>query len=39
MIDHDVHPLPVVDEDGNYLGIVSRRDLVRVIAELETRLS
>lgn len=39
MIDHDVHPLPVVDDDGNYLGIVSRRDLVRVIAELETRLS
>ena len=39
MIDHDVHPLPVVDENNKYLGIVSRRDLVRVIAELETRVS
>ncbi len=39
MIDRDVHPLPVVDEQGSYIGIVSRRDLVRVIAELETRVS
>lgn len=37
MIDRDVHPLPVVGEDSRYMGIVSRRDLVRVIAELETR--
>ncbi len=39
MMDLDVHPLPVVDENNRYLGIVSRRDLVRVIAYLETRLS
>lgn len=39
MIDHDVHPLPVVDENSKYMGIISRRDLVRVIAELETRVS
>lgn len=39
MVDHDVHPLPVVDDEGHYLGIVSRRDLVRVLAELETRVS
>lgn len=39
MMDHDVHPLPVVDENNRYLGIVSRRDLVRVLAYLENRLS
>lgn len=39
MMERDVHPLPVVDENNRYIGIVSRRDLVRVIAELETRLS
>lgn len=39
MMERDVHPLPVVDEDEKYIGIVSRRDLVRVIAKLETRLS
>lgn len=39
MIERDVHPLPVVDENGHYQGIVSRRDLVRVIAELENRVS
>lgn len=39
MIDHRVHPLPVVDANNRYLGIVSRRDLVRIIAELETRVS
>ena len=37
MLDQDVHPLPVVDENLRYIGIVSRRDLVRVIAEMETR--
>lgn len=37
MLDQDVHPLPVVDENNHYIGIVSRRDLVRVIAEMETR--
>lgn len=39
MMERDIHPLPVVDDSGNYLGIVSRRDLVRVIAKLEARLS
>jgi CBS domain-containing protein len=39
MLDRDVHPLPVVDADGRYVGIVSRKDLVRVIAELENRAS
>lgn len=37
MIERDVHPLPVVDAAGHYLGIVSRKDLVRVIAEMENR--
>ena len=37
MLDRDVHPLPVVDAEGTYLGIVSRKDLVRVIAEMENR--
>lgn len=35
MVDRDVHPLPVVGEDNRYIGVVSRRDLVRVIARLE----
>lgn len=39
MSDLDLHPLPVVDDADRYLGIVSRRDLVRVIAELENRVS
>lgn len=39
MMERDVHPMPVVDENEQYMGIVSRRDLVRVIAELETRIS
>ncbi len=39
MIDLDMHTLPVVAPNGQYAGIVSRRDLVRVIAELENRVS
>ncbi len=39
MIDLDIHTLPVVEPGGHYAGIVSRRDLVRVIAELENRVS
>lgn len=39
MMERDVHPLPVVNDQNQYLGIVSRRDMVRVIAELETRLT
>lgn len=35
MIDRDVHPLPVVDDDNRYIGIVSRKDLVRVISYME----
>lgn len=38
MLDRDVHPLPVVDDDNRYIGVVSRRDLVRVIARLETHI-
>lgn len=37
MMERDVHPLPVVDQDGAYLGIVSRRDLVHYIEQLETQ--
>lgn len=37
MLDRDVHPLPVVDQDHRYIGIVTRKNLVRVIAELENR--
>jgi len=37
MLERDVHPLPVVDANGTYLGIVSRKDLVRVIAEMENQ--
>ena len=36
MIDRRVNPVPVVDENLNLVGIVSRADLVRVIARLET---
>lgn len=39
MIDLDRHVLPVVGADNRYMGIVSRRDLVRVIAALENRVS
>jgi len=37
MLDRDVHPLPVVDQNHRYVGIVTRKNLVRVIAELENR--
>lgn len=36
MIEQRVNPVPVVDDDLNLIGIVSRADLVRVIARLET---
>jgi CBS domain-containing protein len=32
MIDHNVNPVPVVTDDNKIVGIVSRRDLVRLIA-------
>jgi len=35
MLDRRVNPVPVVDDDRNLIGIVSRSDLVRVIARLE----
>jgi CBS domain-containing protein len=37
MIDERVNPVPVVDDNLNLIGIVSRADLVRVIARLEQR--
>lgn len=35
MLDHRVNPVPVVDDDLNLVGIVSRADLIRVIARQE----
>lgn len=39
MMDRKVNPLPIVDENNNYIGMVSRRDLVGFIALLENRLA
>ncbi len=36
MIDEGVNPVPVLDDDNTLVGIVSRSDLVRVIAHLES---
>jgi CBS domain-containing protein len=36
MIDEGVNPVPVLDADNTLVGIVSRADLVRVIARLES---
>lgn len=35
ILDEKVNPVPVLDDDYNLVGIVSRADLVRVIASLE----
>ena len=35
MVEHRANPMPVVDESNSIVGIVSRADLVRVIARLE----
>lgn len=35
MIDEHVNPVPVVDDDLNLVGIVTRADIVRLIAQLE----
>ena len=35
MIDEGVNPVPVLDDEDHLVGIVSRADLVRVIARLE----
>jgi len=37
MIDRNVNPLPVVDEQLALIGLVSRADLVRVISALENQ--
>jgi CBS domain-containing protein len=39
MIDEDVNPVPVVDASLRLVGIVSRADLVRLIARLESEQS
>ncbi|MDQ4045572.1 MAG: CBS domain-containing protein [Chloroflexota bacterium] len=36
MVDEGVNPVPVLDAHDNLVGIVSRADLVRVIARLES---
>ncbi len=35
MIDEDINTIPVVNDDLNLVGIVSRVDIVRIIAQLE----
>ncbi len=35
MIERQVNPVPVIDQDNTLAGLVSRADLVRVIARLE----
>jgi CBS domain-containing protein len=35
MVERDLSTLPVVDDDDRLIGLVSRTDLVRVIARLE----
>lgn len=37
MFKQEVNPLPVVDVDGSLVGIVSRSDIVRLVAEAATR--
>ena len=39
IIDQRVNPIPVLDSDLNYVGIVSRRELVEVISALENMIS
>jgi CBS domain-containing protein len=36
MVDEKVNPVPVLDADDNLVGMVSRADLVRIIARLES---
>lgn len=35
MADRHLDPVPVVDVDGRLLGVVSRRDIIRVVAEYD----
>lgn len=37
MADRHINPVPVVDRDGRLVGIVSRRDVVRMVAALDER--
>ncbi|HEV2527869.1 MAG TPA: CBS domain-containing protein [Thermomicrobiales bacterium] len=37
MADRHLNPLPVVDVDGVLLGLVTRRDLIRFVAELDAQ--
>lgn len=37
ILDEKVNPVPVLDDDYHLVGIVSRADLVRIIASLENR--
>lgn len=39
MVDRRVNPMPVVDRNERYVGILSRKDLVRVIARQENAVS
>lgn len=38
MVSNRSNPLPVVDENGHMIGIISRTDILRVIEELELQL-
>jgi CBS domain-containing protein len=38
MVEQKANPVPVVDEEGQMIGIVSRTDLLRVVEELELAL-
>lgn len=37
MADRRINPVPVVSRDGKLLGVVSRRDVIRVVAALDQR--
>ena len=38
MVSNRSNPLPVVDEDGRMIGIISRTDILGVIEEMELKL-
>lgn len=35
MADRHINPVPVVDDNGRLVGLVSRRDIIRVVAALD----
>jgi len=39
MTSHPYRRLPVVDQDGKLVGVISRRDLIRFIRDLRVRLA